>query len=159
MLQTPFVLGEAFNDTFLQESLKSGFVQLKVWKEYLKRGALFYHSQTLYYQNCVYRLQGIYNYAIMNDFDDFVIPAGGKDIIEILRSLFDPQPMLGGILLDWIQYLEPNGGFNYSEILAGKFMQYVEAKPSKNEYNTKSIHKLTATSDVGIRLLNWLRDK
>ena len=148
-----FLLGEAFNDTFLQESLESGFVQLKVWKEYLKPGALFYHSQALYYQNCVYRFQGIYNYAIMTDFDDFVIPAGGKDIVEILQSLFDPQPMLGGIVLNWIQYLEPNGGFNYSEILAGRFMQYVEAKPTKVEDNTKSIHKLTATSDVGIHLV------
>ena len=145
-----FLLGEAFNDTFLQESLKTGFVQLKVWKEYLKPGALFYHSQALYYQSCVYRFQGIYNYAIMGDFDDFLIPADGKKIIEILQSLFDPKPKLGGIQLDWMRYFEPDGGFNYDEILAGKFSKYVEAKAGMNERNWKSIHKLTATSDVGI---------
>ena len=149
-----FLLGESFNDTFLQESLKSGFVQLKVWKEYLKPGALFYHSQALYYQGCIYRFQGIYNYAIMSDFDDFVIPAGGKDIIEILQSLFDPKPKLGGVQLDWIRYFEPDGGFNYDEISAGNFAKYVEAKAGMNEHNWKSIHKLTATSDVGIHLVS-----
>ena len=148
-----FLLGKAFNDTFLQESLKSGFVQLKVWKGYLKPEALFYHSQALYYQNCVYRFQGVYNYAIMSDFDDFVIPADGKNIIEILQSLFDPKPKLGGIELDWMRYFEPDGGFNYDEILAGKFSKYVEAKAGMKEHNWKSIHKLTATSDVGIHLV------
>jgi hypothetical protein len=145
-----FLCGDAFNDTFLQESIENGFVQLKVWKEYLKPGALFYHSQALYYQNCVYRFQGVYNYAIMSDFDDFVIPARGKDIGEILRSIFDPKPNLGGVQLDWFRYFEPDGGFDNDEILAGKFMQYIEAEPGVPEHNSKSIHKLTATSDVGI---------
>ena len=148
-----FLYGDAFKDTFLQESLKSGFVQLKVWKEYLKHGALWYYSQALYYQNCVYRFQGVYNYAIMNDFDDFVIPADGKDIIEILQSLFDSHPMVGGIQLDWMRYFEPDGGFNYDEILAGKFAQYVEAEPVKKEHNPKSIHKLTTALDVGIHFV------
>ena len=148
-----FLYGDSFDDTFLQESLENGFVQLKVWKEYLKHGALWYYSQSLHYQGCVYRFQGVYNYAIMSDFDDFVIPADGKDIIEILQSLFNQRPMLGGIQLDWIQYFEPNSGFNYDEILAGKFAQYVEAEPVKKEHNPKSIHKLTATSDVGIHFV------
>ena len=143
-----FLCGDAFKDTFLQESIKNGFVQLKVWKEYLKPGALFYHSQALYYQNCVYRFQGIYNYAIMSDFDDFVIPAG--DIGDTLQSLFDPKPKLGAVQLEWFKYFEPDGGFNNDEILAGKFMQYIEAEPGVVEHNSKSIHKLTATSDVGI---------
>ena len=145
-----FLCGDAFKDTFLQESIKNGFVQLKVWKEYLKPKALFYHSQALYYQNCLYRFQGVYKYVIMSDFDDFLIPAGGKDIGEILQSLFDPKPKLGGIQLDWLRYFEPDGGFNYDEILAGRFIQYIEAEPGVVENNSKSIHKLSATSDVGI---------
>ena len=165
-----FLLGDAFKDTFLQESIKNGFVQLKVWKEYLKPGALFYHSQALYYQNCLYRFQGIYNYAIMSDIDDFVIPAGDKDIGHILQSLFNIDPKfsgvhsvgqffqflfgskskLGGVQLDWLRYIEPDSGFNYDEILAGKFIQYIETKPGIKEHNCKSIHKLSATSDVGI---------
>ena len=145
-----FLCGDAFKDTFLQQSIKSGFVQLKVWKEYLKPKALFYHSQALYYQNCLYRFQGVYKYVIMSDFDDFLIPAGGKDVGEILQSLFDPKPKLGGIQLDWLRYFEPDGGFNYDEILAGRFIQYIQAEPRVIENNSKSIHKLSATSDVGI---------
>ena len=150
-----FLCGDAFKDNFLQESIKNGFVQLKVWKEYLKPGALFYHSQALYYQNCVYRFQGVYEYAIMSDFDDFVIPAGGKkDIGEVLQSLFKPKPNLGAIQLDWFKYFEPDGGFDYDEILAGRFLQYIEAEPGVLEHNTKSIHKLIATSDVGIHKIS-----
>lgn len=159
-----FLCGDAYKDTFLQESIRNGFVQLKVWTEYLKPGALFYHSQALYYQNCIYRFQGVYKYAIMGDFDDFVIPARGKDINKILQTIFDPKPKLGGIQLDWLRYFEPDGGFNYDIILAGNFIRYIEANPGMDERNHKSIHKLSATSDVGIHKIagqmkghNWIR--
>ncbi len=148
-----FLCGDAYKDTFLQESIRNGFVQLKVWKEYLKPGALFYHSQVLYYQNCLYRFQGVYKYAIMSDFDDFLIPAHGKDIGEILQTIFSPKPKLGSIQLDWLRYFEPDGGFNYDVILAGNFTQYIEAKPGTAERNYKSIHKLSATSEVGIHVI------
>ncbi len=148
-----FLCVDAYKDTFLQESIRNGFVQLKVWKEYLKPGALFYHSQALYYQNCLYRFQGVYNYAIMSDFDDFLIPVRGKDIGEILQTIFDPNPKLGSISLDWLRYFEPDGGFNYDVVLAGNFTQYIEAKPGTDEHNCKSIHKLSATSEVGIHAI------
>ena len=152
-----FLCGDAYKDTFLQESLRNGFVQLKVWKEYLTPPALFYHSQALHYQNCVYRFQGIYNYAIMGDFDDFVIPARGKSIRQALQSLFDPNPHLGGIQLSWFLFYEPEGGLDYDVIMAGNFSRYVDgAKPATNERNSKSIHKLTATSDVGIHKVSRL---
>ena len=121
------VNGDAYNDTFLQESIKSGFVGLKVWREYLGPGALFYHAQSLYYQDCVYRFQGIkfYEYAIMADTDDFVILADRRDIRQIIQSLFDSDPKLrgvhslgqllrypfhakqkvGGIQLEWVRYI------------------------------------------------------
>ena len=91
-----FLNSKAFNDTFFQDSLSSGFVQLKVWKEYLIPEALFYHSQALYYQNCVFRFQGVYDYAVMLDTDDFLIPSGGQ-IHQILQDIFDPNPNLGSI--------------------------------------------------------------
>lgn len=164
-----FLHGDAYNDTFLQESIKNGFVQLMVWKEYLKPGALFYHSQVLYYQNCVYRFQGIYEYAIMCDTDDLVIPTDGRDIRQILQSLFDSDPKLrgvhnlgqflhypfrpkqkvGGIQLKWLRYF-PGSNFNFNKILAGNFSQYMKSQPILEEDNFKSIHKLSATSDVGI---------
>ena len=165
-----FLHGDAYNDTFLQESIINGFVQLMVWKEYLKPGALFYHSQALYYQNCVYRFQGIYDYAIMSDTDDFVIPTHGRDFRQILQFLFDSDPKprgihiidrffcypfchkqkVGGIQLKWLRYFEPGGDFNFNEILAGNFSQYMKSQPGLDEGNFKSIHKLSATSDVGI---------
>ncbi len=92
---------QLFNDTFFQESLSNGFVQLKVWREYLKPGAIFYHSQLLYYQSCLYRFQGVYNYAIMADIDDFLIVTGGE-IHRVLPDVFNSRPKLGSIRLEWI---------------------------------------------------------
>ena len=167
-----FLSGYAYNDSFLQESIRNGFIQLKVWKEYLKSGALFYHSQALFYQSCIYRFQGIYDYAIMSDVDDFAIPALHRDIGQILKSLvllytdpklsgvhnagqflqylFGHKLKLGGIKLYWLRYSKPDIGFDYDAIVAGNFFQYIGDKPGENERNYKSIHKLSATSDVGI---------
>ena len=160
-----FLSSKVFNDTFLQNSLSSGFVQLKVWKEYLNPEALFYHSQALYYQNCVYRFQGVYDYAIMGDTDDFLIPSGGQ-IHQILQDIFNPNPRVGSTRLTWIRYFEPTGGFNFTEdtIADGNLTRYVNISLSKDEHNYKSIHKLSAISEVGVHLVSeqmkgykWIR--
>ena len=150
-----FLSSKAFNDTFFQDSLSSGFVQLKVWKEYLNPEALFYHSQALYYQNCIFRFQGVYDYAIMGDTDDFLIPSGGQ-IHQILQDIFNPNPKLGSIQLNWIRYFEPMGGFNLTKdtIADGNLTRYVNASLAKDEHNHKSIHKLSVTSEVGVHIVS-----
>ena len=149
-----FLSSKAFNDTFFQDSLSSGFVQLKVWKEYLIPEALFYHSQALYYQNCVFRFQGVYDYAVMLDTDDFVIPNGGQ-IHQILQDIFDPNPNLGSIRLTWIRYFEPVGGFNLTKdtIVDGNLTRYVNVSLGKDVRNFKSIYKLSVTSEAGIHIV------
>ena len=74
--QESFTKSTVFNDTFFQQLLGTDFVQMKVWREYLSKKEVFYHSQALYYQNCIYRFQGVYEYAVMADTDDFLIPRG-----------------------------------------------------------------------------------
>ncbi len=148
-----FLSSQAYNDSFFQESVRNGFVQLEVWKEHLKPGALFYHSQGLYYQNCLYRFQGVYNYAIMADVDDFVISREGE-IQQLLPDIFnnlDPKTgKLGSIRLVWIRYFEPKSGFNFTVIADGNLTQYVNVSQRIFEPGNKSIHKLSATSEVGV---------
>ena len=42
----------------------------------------------LYYQNCVYRFQGVHDYAIMVDTDDFVITRTNTTLQHCLDHLF-----------------------------------------------------------------------
>ena len=153
-----FLSSQAFNDSFFQESVRNRFVQLKVWKEYLKPGAVFYHSQYLYYQSCLYRFQGVYNYAIMADVDDFLVPRKGE-IHRLLPDIFKAHK-LASISLEWIRYSEPQGGFNFTNdtvyIADGNLTQYVNVSQRSFEINHKAIHKLSAASEVGV---HGIRDK
>ena len=71
--QESFLSSSAYNDSFFLESLLSGFIQLQVWKEHLPPGALFYHSQALLYQDCLYRYLGVYEFCMCTDSDDFLV--------------------------------------------------------------------------------------
>ena len=153
--QESFTKSEVFNDTFFRESLDNGLVQLKVWKEYLSKKEVFYHSQVLYYQNCLYRFQGIYKYSIMADTDDFLTPRGSDrmSLRQHLDSLFTLKPKLGSIRLRWVRYYEPICGLNFTGGLLdhdGNLTQYVNITSATREKNFKSIHKVSATVEAKV---------
>ena len=152
--QESFVKSKAFNDTFFQESLSNGFIQLKVWKDYLGPGALYYYSQALYYQNCLYRFQGMYDYSIFGDTDDFFIPRGGKDlsIHQLLWNTFNLEQNVSSIRLSWIRYVEPVNEFNFTKemVIDGNLTRILDVSSAMNETNFKSVHKLSATVEIGI---------
>ena len=106
--QESFTKSKLFNDTFFQQMLRTDFVQMKVWREYLSTKEVFYHSQALYYQNCLYRFLGVYEYAVMADTDDFLIPRGADltrtSLHQYLHIIFKLKPHLGSVRLRWIRY-------------------------------------------------------
>ena len=150
--QESFLKSKEFNDTFFQGLLADGFVQLKVWQEYLNTREVFYHSQLLYYQNCLYRFQGVHDYAIMVDTDDFVISRANKTLQQCLSNLFVNN--LGSVRLRWMRYYEPRCGLNFTGNLTrydvGNLTQYVNISSATRERNFKSIHKLSSTVEVKI---------
>ena len=150
--QQSFLNSKEFNDTFFQNLLGSGFVQLKVWQEYLNTKEVFYHSQLLYYQNCLYRFQGVHDYAIMVDTDDFVITRINAPLYQCLDHLFINS--LGSIRLRWVRYYEPKCGLNLTSNLTShsvrNLTQYVNISSASRERNFKSIHKLSTTLEVKI---------
>ncbi len=58
----------------LLEFVRSGFVKMVVWKDYLNSSQVFYYSQSLKYQGCSLRYQGIFKYMMVIDFDEYFVP-------------------------------------------------------------------------------------
>ena len=150
--QQSFLKSKEFNDTFFQSLLADGFVQLKVWQEYLNAREVFYHSQLLYYQNCLYRFQGVHDYAVMVDTDDFVIPRTSTSLQHCLDKLFVNN--WGSIRLRWVRYYEPRCGLNLTGNLTsqnvGNLTQYMNISSASREKNFKSVHKLSTTLEVKV---------
>ena len=156
--QESFLDSNEFHNTFFQSLLTDGFVQLKVWQEILNKNEVFYHSQVLYYQNCLYRFQGVYDYAVMIDTDDFVISRTHKSLQESLKSIMSGK--WGSIRLHWIRYYEPRCGVNFSGNLTtlndGNLTRYVNISSAIVEKNYKSIHRLSSTIEVSVHQVGQL---
>ena len=133
---------------FLSESLNNGFVKIQVWKEYLKENEIFYHSQSLVYQDCLMQYRHSFEYAMMIDYDDFFIPAISKkiNIHYYLSHLFGAST--ASIRLPWIQYhCKP---MNYTSLVDGNVTRILSGQDLNRRSESKSIHKLDAVEIVSI---------
>ena len=152
--QESFMNSTVYSDAFFQESLSNGFVQVKVWNEYLSRKEVFYHSQLLYYHDCLYRFQGVYNYAIILDTDEFYVT--DENIHPHLDELFSKYSNIGALRLDEVIYHAPVGGFNRSnkEISKdGNLPRYAVREEKKKFTNFKSVCKLAATVELSVHTI------
>jgi hypothetical protein len=134
---------------FLIESLANGFVELEVWKHYLRDDEVFYHSQSLIYQDCVMHYQSTFEYAAMVDYDDFFIPVipSKKDIHYYINHVFDE--ITASIKLPWIEL--PCEVKNYTFLVDGNVTQMFgeqDTRIKRTEF--KSIHRLSAVDVVSI---------
>ena len=153
-----FLSSSSFNDSDFLESLQNGFVKLTVWNEYLPPGALFYHSQALYYQHCLYRYLGVHDFCVCADTDDFLVSIDDKDfgVHKLVKKIFRPKFLrfpAGSCLIEWIRYVEPVNGFDPPEesIRSGNLTQYLDTSIGEHDGRlTKSIYKLSAMLELGI---------
>lgn len=147
-VQVSFITGiERYQ--FLRESLANDFVEVEVWKQYLKNNEIFYYSQSLIYQDCVMRYQSSFEYAMMVDYDDFFIPvvANKKDIHYYVNRVFDENT--ASIKLPWIEL--PCAVRNYTFLVDGNVTQTfsrgdIRIKRTEN----KCIHRLNAVDIISI---------
>ena len=66
--------GAGIENKELQHAIKEGFVTIDVWKQWLKKSQVFYHSQVLAHEDCIYRYRGTYDYIMLLDVDEFFTP-------------------------------------------------------------------------------------
>lgn len=153
--QESFLNSTVYSDAFFQESLDNGFVQVKVWHEYLTKMEVFYHSQLLYYHDCLFRFQSVYDYAIILDTDEFYVAENGKVDINIhqhLDKVFSQRSKIGALRLDQVIYRAPPGGFNRSNTElndSGNLPRY-GVRTSLKSHNFKSVCRLSATVELSV---------
>ena len=69
-----FVKAGGLENKELKQRMEEGFVTVDVWKPWLKRRQVYYHSQALAHEDCIYRLRGTYDYVMLLDADEFFTP-------------------------------------------------------------------------------------
>ena len=133
---------------FLTESLNNKFVKVQVWKEYLKENEIFYHSQSLVYQDCVMQYRHSFEYAMMIDYDDFFIPLVSQQVnIHYYLNLFF-SANIASVGLPWIQYhCKP---LNYTFLDDGNITRILSGNDQRKRLESKSIHRLDAVEIVSI---------
>ena len=72
---------------FRKHAVKEGYVTVDFWPSWFNDTERFYFSQHLAYNDCLYRFQGVYDYVLYADYDDFFVPVGShKSIKSYLKA-------------------------------------------------------------------------
>ena len=69
-----FVKAGGLQNKELKQAMQEGFVTMDVWKTWLNKHQIFYYSQILAHEDCIYRLRGTYDYVMLLDADEFFTP-------------------------------------------------------------------------------------
>ena len=69
-----FVKAGGLENKELKQAMQEGFVTMDVWKPWLNTYQIFYYSQNLAHEDCIYRLRGTYDYVMLMDADEFFTP-------------------------------------------------------------------------------------
>ena len=141
-----FKMGGGQNEYFRQ-AMVEGFVTLDVWHPWLNECETLYHSQMIAYEDCIYRLQGTYDYILMIDIDDFFVP------------LVKDQPKLsyyarnwchqGSCIFQWTEFY-PDCGLKGNSSEDGNMTSLLLSSVHRERIEGKSLHRLSAILDAGI---------
>ena len=147
-----FIAEESFRDagnlehTPLKEMMRSGYVSVEIWTPHLTSVEIFYHSQMLGYEDCIYRFQGTYDYVFTTDPDLFLIllVPGELSIQYYAENLCS----VGSCVFKLIQFFLDCG---VSEVGAdGNVTAHLLSSKHFGRDEGKSLHKLALSVDVGI---------
>ena len=99
-------------ETFISENeslrivkgfVEEGFLRVDYFKTYFNSTQIYYHSQILLNHDCLYRYQGVYEYALFFDTDDFFIPRlPNKTSIHYYLNRFLPKDNQATVTFHWL---------------------------------------------------------
>ena len=141
--------GSLESNEFVQRALAEGFVSFSFWHTWLTENQIFYHSQLLGHEDCVYRFQGVYDYALIIDSDDHFIPLVPHQ--NSLDYYIKKYCTVGACSFQWIEYY-PDCGLDWSRLGPhGNVTNTVLSKTSLRygRWTRKPVYRISATLDVG----------
>ena len=105
-----FVASGGFDHPIVQDALRLNFLSIDFWPRWFNSTEIYHSSQHLAYNDCLYRFQGVYDYVIFSDLDDFFVPLGeSKSIKTYLQRWCSGYN--ASCNFEWHQYY-PDSGWN-----------------------------------------------
>ena len=151
MAEDSFVTSVVVENEALKLAIEEGYVSVDVWKPWLNQRQVFYHSQALAHEACLYRLLGVYSYIMLVDLDEFFIPRvpGQKALHYYAQKCCRYGTSCGSCLFREFMYFPDcglNGTVDEDGNITAKLVSYVNVEqPAVG----KSIHIPAAILDVG----------
>lgn len=136
------------SDEFVLDALGEDFISFNFWHQWLSTKQVFYHSQMLAHEDCIYRFQGTYDYAFLVDSDDHFIPRVPHR--TTLDFYIEKYCRFGSCIFPWLEYF-PDCGQRWDRLGShGNITNTLVSQTHHRRLKTgKSIHRLTAILDAG----------
>ena len=150
-----FVRAGHLQNEVIQRTIMEDFLSIDFWPKWLNTTEVF-NTQKLAYQDCLHRFQGVYDYAIYVDSDDFFVPLGNKSVKDYLVRWCSGQ--VGSCQFTWLQFF-PDCGWDPNSIGSdGNFTAAMTYKYTWKRAGAKSAHQLKALLDAGTHVARALVD-
>ena len=148
MIAEPSILQSgALNHSSVIKALEEGFLTIDIWPKWFSSSQIYYHSQILAYEDCVYRFQGTYDFIFPNDADDFFIPVQSDQ--KKLQYYINKYCLeAGSCVMGWYQMC-PSCGIAKITAENGNVTDTLASFDRCYTF-TKALHKLSLILDVGI---------
>ena len=132
----------------LEQAVREGFVSIEIWQEWLNDSEIYYHSESLAYEDCIYRFHGIYDYAFVLDTDDFFVPMNPSE--KKLHYYADKWCSdSASCAFSWIEYY-PDCGLKGEPGTDGNVTAVLNSSVHLERKVGKSLHRLSLVMDIGI---------
>ena len=96
---------KALENPYIKKEREEGYLSINVWKQHFQSDQIWYYSQGLMYEDCIYRFRGTYDYIFMLDTDDFFTPRiHNEPDIHHYINLCTNQSNTGSCEFWWIEY-------------------------------------------------------
>ena len=137
-----------FDHPIITEALKENFLSIDLWPRWFNTTEIYHSSQHLGSNDCVYRFQGVYDYLLIADMDDFFVPRGkSKSIKTYLKRWCTGKK--ASCNFQWHQWYPDCGWSPESVGPDGNLTTTVHTQKMKKIGNYKSAHQIQALVDVG----------
>ena len=141
-----FVRAGDLQNEVIQQAIREGFLSIDFWPKWLNNTEVF-NTQKIAYQDCLHRFQGVYDYAIYVDSDDFFVPLKSKSVKDYLVKWCSGN--FGSCQFKWWQFF-PDCGWDPNSIGSdGNFTAAITYKHIWRRDEPKSAHQLRALLDAG----------
>ena len=144
-----FVKYGTINKPQIQAAIKSGFMSVEIWKQYLNGKELWYHNQGLIYEDCAYRFRNTYDYIVMVDTDDFFTPrVPGQGKLHYYINKYCRGSTTGSCKFKWIEYFPDYYGLNNVTVKDGNVTRRLANYSHYTQGNPKSLHRTNVVLDA-----------